>query len=252
MREIIKNLHIGNIDDYYNLKKEHIPNISPDQPTDNWAVVHACKEPCHRLLLGYTGRGCPKDHPEYLFAERGNRLYLNMVDANSGLFFDKTLIDKALEFIDLKLKSGIKVLIHCNEGMSRSPSLGLLYLIKHGHIQGETLEDCEAEYLKIYPEYNPGKGIREFVKENWQKYIPKFTIGDKTIILEKFTENFKNTYETVRTEAIRTWKPHDNCPYCGTLNSELNYDFIKKDNESKYDVVDCPNCHKRLFDERTL
>jgi hypothetical protein len=31
-----------------------------------WATVHACKEPYHREALGYSSRGAPKDHPEYL------------------------------------------------------------------------------------------------------------------------------------------------------------------------------------------
>ena len=36
----------------------------------------------HRQALGYRSRGAPKDHPEYLVARRGNRLILNIVDAN--------------------------------------------------------------------------------------------------------------------------------------------------------------------------
>jgi hypothetical protein len=121
--------------------------------------------------LGYTGRGAPKDSPEYLWTERGNRLALNIVDAPQSIFFSKEMIDKALAFIEQKLGEGLKVLVHCNEGFSRSPSLCLLYLIKHGMILGGTLEDCEAEFMKIYPEYNPGTGMRGFVKEHWEEYV---------------------------------------------------------------------------------
>ena len=49
-------------------------------------------------------------------------------------------------------------------------SIGLLFLVRQGHIKGETLEDCEVEFLRLYPNYNPGKGIREFVKMNFKEY----------------------------------------------------------------------------------
>lgn len=170
MKEIIPGLFVGNEMDYGNLEKEHIPGREVDQPCCNWAVVHACKEPFHRQLLGYTTKGAPKDHPEYLYAERENRLYMNIVDAPKSIFFDKSMIDKALDFIHEKLNQGLKVLVHCNEGFSRSPSIALLYLIKYKYIDVDTLEDAEAEFLKLYPEYNPGAGIRGFVKENFEGY----------------------------------------------------------------------------------
>lgn len=79
-------------------------------------------------------------------------------------------MDAALLFIEAKLAEGFKVLVHCNVGESRSPSLALLYGIKKGLIQGETLEDCEAEFLKLYPAYNPGDGVRGFSAENFERY----------------------------------------------------------------------------------
>lgn len=162
IREIYPNLFCGDINAY-----------PPAADMSNWAVLHACKEPYHRAILGYTGRGAPKDDPEYLFAERGNRLALNIVDAPQSIFFDKGMIDKALSFIEQKLGEGLKVLVHCNEGKSRSASICMLYLIKHGVIKGDSLEDCITLFLELYPSYNPGKGILEFMKENFNYYINK-------------------------------------------------------------------------------
>ena len=136
-----------------------------------WAIVHAAKEKWHRDALGYTGRGAPKDSPEYLVARRNNELMLNIVDANNSLFFSKEMIDAALAFIEEKLGEGLNVLVHCNQGESRSPSIAMLYLIKKGIVKGDTLEDCEVEFLKVYPKYNPGTGIRGFVKEHWGEYV---------------------------------------------------------------------------------
>lgn len=184
MKEVFKNLYVGNESDYYKLEKE------TDYTLRGWDVVHACKEPFHRNLLGYSGRGCPKDNPEYLFADRGNRLYLNMVDANNGLFFDKSMIDYTLNYIGGALDLGDKVLVHCNEGLSRSPSLALLYLLREGIIVGKTLEDCEAKFLKVYPQYNPGKGIRDFVKEHFKEYAFSFNW-----VVDKLTEQIEEAKE---------------------------------------------------------
>lgn len=177
MKQVFENLYCGSEEDLYNrlLCTRSIIHTEMELLTmmpEGWAVVHAAKEPFHRMALGYVTRGCPKEHPGYLWTERpGNRLALNIVDAPSSLFFSKEMIDKALDFIEQKLGEGLKVLVHCNEGFSRSPSLCLLYLIKHGIIKGETLEDCETEFMKLYPEYSPGTGMRGFVKEHWKEYL---------------------------------------------------------------------------------
>ena len=159
MKEVTQNLYCGNEKDLYH---------SGILYNSEFAFIHACKEPFHRKLLGYKTKGAPKDHPEYLWAERENELYLNIVDAPKSIFFDNKMICKALDFIEQKIAEGLKVFVHCNEGFSRSPSLCLLYLIRQGIITGDTFEDCEAKFLKVYPEYNPGNGIRGFCKEHWR------------------------------------------------------------------------------------
>lgn len=167
MKKVHTGLYVGNQQDYEN----HVKNVSSKEAVISWAYVLAAKEPFHRATLGYTGRACSKLHPEYLIARRDNALILNLVDAPKPEFFDKRIIDTALEFIEEQLKQRhMSVLVVCNEGRSRSASIALLYLIKHGIIKGETLEDCEAEFLKVYPNYNPGTGMRGFVKENWDLY----------------------------------------------------------------------------------
>lgn len=159
MREVYENLYCGDEGDFVMNGR-------------GFAVLHACKEPYHRLYVGYTGRGCPKDSPHYYWAYFGEgRLALNIVDAPKPEFFYKPMIDEGLNFIEKMLKEGYKVLVHCNQGESRAPSICLLYLIKHGIIKGDTLEDIEAEFMKVYPEYNPGTGMRGFVKEHWKEYI---------------------------------------------------------------------------------
>lgn len=161
MREVFKNLYVGNQQDY------ETGTFTPSE----WAFLLAAKEPWHRQALGYTGRAAAKNHPEYLMAYRHDKLILNLVDAPKSIFFDKRIIDAGLDFITEQLNKGKKVGVFCNQGESRSASIVLLYLIKHGIIKSDTLEDAEAEFLKVYPEYNPGAGIRGFVKEHWMEYM---------------------------------------------------------------------------------
>jgi len=160
MIEISNNLFVGNQDDYeLNVKGN-----------DVWSVVHACKEPYHRNLLGYIGRGAPKNHPEYLFARRENRLFLNIVDVDSPDYIAKEIIDTALEFIQEALSNDKKCLVHCNQGESRSPSLGFLYLASH-NILSKDFVTAENEFRELYPFYNPKNGIRGFIRSHWIEYI---------------------------------------------------------------------------------
>lgn len=161
MIEIHPNLYIGGEHDYES-KVRHEPG---------WCVVHACKEPYHRQALGYTGRAAPKSHPEYLIARRGNRLILNLVDAPDPAYIPSEIIDTALEYIDASLRAGNRVLIHCNEGRSRSPAIGLLYLAKYtDRLPGDDFIGAEHAFRSLYPPYNPKNGMRGYMAMNWGRY----------------------------------------------------------------------------------
>lgn len=161
MIEIYPKLYIGNEKDYELTVKNQA----------GWCVVHACKEPYHRQALGYISRAAPKDHPEYLIAKRGHRLILNLVDAPDPAYIPKEIIDAALEFIHTSLITGYRVLIHCNQGESRSPSIGLLYLVSFtDRLSASSLAEAEAVFRLIYPDYNPGVGMRGFMLANWESY----------------------------------------------------------------------------------
>lgn len=161
MIEIYPNLFIGTVDDYELQVKGQ----------EDWSIVHACKEPYHRRELGYTTNGAPKGHPEYLIARRENRLILNLVDAPNPAYIPKEIIDAALEFIYQRLGAGHKVLVHCNLGESRSPSIGLLYLAIHTEKLSKEFATAENEFRQIYPSYNPGGGIKGFLVKYWNTYL---------------------------------------------------------------------------------
>ncbi len=160
MIEVYSRLFIGNEIDYEsNVKREN-----------GWAIVHACKEPYHRSAVGYSGRACAKTHPEYLLAHRGNRLMLNLVDVDNLDWISPLIVDETIAFVDKALGQGLKVLIHCNQGMSRSAGLGLLYLAHIGQFHDMCFEDAEKRYISIYPPYQPAGGIHGYCKKYWAKY----------------------------------------------------------------------------------
>jgi len=160
MIEIFSGLFIGSQTDYEITVKHQ----------ENWAVVHACKEPYHRQALGYSGRACAKEHPEYLLAYRGDRLILNLVDVDNPAWISPIIINSTIEFIDKHLALGQKVLVHCNQGQSRSAGIGLLYLANKGEYRDCDFLEAESRYKEKYPFYNPAAGIRGFCMQNWQQY----------------------------------------------------------------------------------
>lgn len=159
MIEVCPKLFVGNDSD-----------ASTVSQASNWFVIHACKEPYHRQALGYSGRAAPKSHPEYLIAKRENRLILNLVDAANPNYIPKVIIDEAVDTIHERLNTN-KVLVHCNQGMSRSPTIALLYLLKHTNVlPNDSLQGAIEAFRKIYPAYAPARGVALFAQKYWQEY----------------------------------------------------------------------------------
>ena len=132
----------------------------------NLAVVHACKSPCHQHAVGYRGK-LPNTHPHYLVLERGHDLYLNIIDPPVPLFKPE-LFDSFLAFARHSWSAGGRLLIHCNQGESRAPTLALLFLAKHCRvIRDESFEAAAADFAPRYPTYNPGLGIRSYLTQHW-------------------------------------------------------------------------------------
>ena len=129
------------------------------------AVVHACKIPCHQTRIGYSGSLTP-DHPHYLSYETGHHLYLNMIDPPLPLF-KPDMFTAFFDFTDRMIKTR-DVLIHCNQGQSRAPSLTLLYMAKRLHLlPNDSYAAARAAFEKKFP-YAPGQGIQMYLTEQWK------------------------------------------------------------------------------------
>jgi protein-tyrosine phosphatase len=135
--------------------------------TEKLAVVHACKLPCHSKAV--NGKFLDRADPNYLSVRDPFNLYLNIVDPAIPLFFIETF-KIALSFMKEQWAAKRPILIHCNGGWSRSPSLALLFLAKIT----KTLPDhsylsASRPFLLLYPRFSPGAGIKKFLETHWQE-----------------------------------------------------------------------------------
>lgn len=133
------------------------------------AVVHACKTPCHQNAVGYRG-SLPQDHDEYLISSQDSDLYLNIVDMdNLAKEYTEPILNEALDFIEDKI-SNKQVLVHCNQGRSRSPGIALLFLAKRkGEISGSSYREAKKEFQDLYGNYRPGRGIDSYLRNHWDE-----------------------------------------------------------------------------------
>lgn len=123
--------------------------------------VHATNE------SSVIGGRLPKTHPNYLVLEKEFDLYLNIIDPPVPLFMPP-LFTNFMAFSDKHWNAGRGLLIHCNQGESRAPSLVLLFMAKGlSAISDQSYASARSEFEQIYPHYNPGNGIETYFSKNW-------------------------------------------------------------------------------------
>ena len=132
-------------------------------------VLHACKYPCHANATGLPPLG---DSRYLAYRVSDADLTLNMIDPPVPLF-SVELFRVALDFLDERLALG-PVLIHCNQGLSRAPSLALVYLAKRtgphrDYGEPYSYEEAWRGFAAVYPAYAPGAGLVTFLTEHWRE-----------------------------------------------------------------------------------
>lgn len=160
MIEVYNKIYVGNEQD----AKKLLFN-------SDWVVLHCCKNPFHCDMVGYRGN-LNKNHPNYPYIVKGNRMALNLVDIeyydSSWHEFYINMFANAFDFIDNQLSAGKRILIHCNKGESRGPSVALLYMGYQGYYQ--EFDKAVEDFRKKYPLYNPKSGIYENIKACWDYF----------------------------------------------------------------------------------
>lgn len=141
-----------------------------------YAILSACKDGPygHRAALNYHTQGAPKgDH--YYAATRGKRMVLNLVDHDDPNFIQEDAVYPGLRFIDKHLKAGDKVLVHCNHGHSRGPTMAMMFLRTIGELPSG-FTTSEKVFRALYPKYDPNAGMRTFARGHWAE-LAKFFKG---------------------------------------------------------------------------
>ena len=135
--------------------------------------VHACKSPCHQQAVGYAG-SLRSDHPHYLHYTvhdpflSESALFLNLIDPPQPLF-KKESFDTFLKYAESAYAHGQSLIIHCNQGRSRAPTLAMMLAAKRLELLPDgTFEEVRAEFEKLYPDYMPGRGIAIWMERNWE------------------------------------------------------------------------------------
>lgn len=118
--------------------------------------------------MGYRG-SLPGSHPHYLTLERDSHLFLNIIDPDKPLFLPE-LFERSAEFI-AKHISHSNVLVHCNQGLSRSPSIALVYLASIDVIPNESYTKAGSAFRELFPAYSPGLGISRYLTDTWANLI---------------------------------------------------------------------------------
>lgn len=128
------------------------------------------------LTVNLSSKWHKAQHPDlnpqhhcYIIHEDPTLLSVNWVDGPAAYFDYQgqgvNTCERILDFLS-RHKDQPRLIV-CDQGMSRSPSIAMLYLAKRHY--GEAIGyDKAYEIIKLlYPTYNPGSGITEFLKNNW-------------------------------------------------------------------------------------
>lgn len=163
MIEIFNNIFIGSEQDYYATQGE-----------PNWAILHCCKNPFHCQFVGYRGN-LPPNHPDYALKRINNEMALNLVDMDkfsaNYLEFNKYMFETAFLFLDEYRNIGCKLLIHCNQGESRGPTIGMLYAARLGLFNYANFDSTVQAFRTVYPFYNPKVNIYLTAKNLWNYFV---------------------------------------------------------------------------------
>lgn len=159
MKQISPNVYVGSDEDYEKLKDEK-----------SWAFLRCCKfgSGGHKETLGYDTQAAPEGKNKYV-VKRGNLMALNLLDLHDPHFVPEDAIQAGLYFIRDHVDDN-KVLVACNAGHSRGPTVGLMWLRTIGRLPMGFMQ-AEKVFRDIYPKFDPTQGIEQFARMHWNNLL---------------------------------------------------------------------------------
>lgn len=132
-----------------------------------YAICSVCKHGPfgHSNALGYGGGAAPAG-PNRLWVLNGNHLRVNAIDSAFGHPDGFKALDHALDFVKRMRAIHKPVLVHCNQGKSRAPSVALAALIENGELSSD-LDRAGREFLDLYSRYEPKGGVMAWLEKKF-------------------------------------------------------------------------------------
>lgn len=141
-----------------------------DVPRFAGSVLHCARDPWFKDAQEFRGAIFGRTSEGIKISARisYNEMALNMVDARTPDYFPDEMIDAGLNFITERMAEGDPVLVHCNQGLSRGPSMAFLWMWEHGFLENE-FRYALPQYRTLYPDYSPGNGVFQYLKARCEK-----------------------------------------------------------------------------------
>ncbi len=143
------NLYIGNKEDEKKTNRRE------------FVIIHACKS-YFDIIKSETFEKNSK------IKLSNNELYINWEDLPDSDYFDILTFNQVLFWMKYYYSGDQKILVHCDWGQSRSPTLVLVFMSKVLKVLPDNFFDALEEFKILYPEYVTPSGISKFVKANWK------------------------------------------------------------------------------------
>ncbi|QGS52037.1 dual specificity protein phosphatase family protein [Spiroplasma tabanidicola] len=102
------------------------------------------------------------DNNEIYWDDKNNVLYYNFEDFPIYKNIDVNLVNEAIETIEKNIKNRV-IYVHCVWGINRSPSIVFMYMVRNNLIKGDTYQESQKEFWKIYPDHKANPGWKEFL-----------------------------------------------------------------------------------------
>jgi len=95
-------------------------------------------------------------------------LALNLLDSHDPMDFDDIFFAAGAKFILTNLKKNEPVFVHCQMGVSRSPSVIFVFLVSQNIISHDNFNDALNEFLtKYYPYMKVNLGVYSYLKKHF-------------------------------------------------------------------------------------
>lgn len=136
----------------------------------DYATLLCAKNPYHKEIVGYEGN-LSRIHPNYLVVENPEQhiMALNMIDAPEKQYFSDEMVLAGIDFIGQQLNER-NVLVVCNKGVSRSPTMCLMYLMAHGDFEKDQTHVQVFDSFRLNAvNWEPNTGILQYCIEFWDK-----------------------------------------------------------------------------------